>query len=235
MPHQRGSRIGVERQRLAFDRLGAREQFLDRRAIERFEHEDTCAREQRRIQLERRIFGGGADQHDGAVLHHRQEGILLRAVETMNLVDKQQRPLPGLAARAGRVEHLLEVGDAGEDRGDLLEMQFGGIGEEPRHRRLAGAGRPPENQRAKRSGVEHARQCAVGPEQVVLSDDLGERRRAQAVGERPRCIAIKTRCREQACPWSAWPLALGALAHPRSSIDICWPPRRMTMRHNRLC
>ena len=29
--HQRGARVGIERQRLAFDLLGARQQFVDRR------------------------------------------------------------------------------------------------------------------------------------------------------------------------------------------------------------
>ena len=89
----------VERQLLALDRLGAGEQLLDRRGVERLEHQHPRARQQRRNQFERRIFGGGANQHDGAVLHHRQEGILLRAIEAMDLVDEQQRALPGLAAR----------------------------------------------------------------------------------------------------------------------------------------
>ena len=187
---------------LAFDRLGARQQLLDRRGVERLEHQHARAREQRRVQLERRVFGGGADQHDGAVLHHRQERVLLRAVEAVDLVDEQQRPLPGLAPRARRVEHFLEVGDAGEDRGNLLEMQLGGVGEQPRDRGLAGAGRPPEDQRAERAGVEHARERAVGAEQMVLPDHLRERRRPQPVGQRPRRIALKAGGREQ-----GWALA----------------------------
>ena len=204
-PDERCARLVVERQRLAFDRLGAREQLLDRGGIERLEHQHARARQQRRDQLEGRIFGGRADQHDGAVLHHRQEGVLLRAVEAMDLVDEEQRPLPGLAPRAGRVEHLLEVGDAGEDRRNLLEVQVGRLRQEPRHRGLAGAGRPPEHQRAERAGLEHARERAVGTEQMILADDLAERRRPQLVGERARRVALEARRREQARP-----AALGA-------------------------
>ena len=70
---ERGACVVVERQLAALDLLGARKQFLDRFRIEGFEHQHTRAREQRRVELERRVFGGGADQHDGAVLHHRQE------------------------------------------------------------------------------------------------------------------------------------------------------------------
>ena len=90
-------------------------------------------------------------------------------------------PLPGLAPGARRLEHLLQIGDAGEHRGDLLEMQLGRIGEQPRHRGLAGAGRPPEDQRAERARLQHAGERAVGPEQVILPDDsesLGGRSRS---------------------------------------------------------
>jgi len=72
----------------------------------------------------------------------------------MDLVDEEQRPLPGLASRARRVEYLLEVGDAGENRRDLLEVQVGGLRQKPRHGGLAGAGRSPEHQRAERAGIE---------------------------------------------------------------------------------
>ena len=206
---ERRARVGIERQRLAFDRLGARQQLLDRSRVERFEHQHAGARKQRRIQLERWILGGGADQHDGAVLHHRQERILLRAVEAVDLVDEQQRPLPGLAARARLLEHLLEVGDAGEDRGNLLEMQLGRVGEKPRHRGLAGARRPPEDQRAERAGIEHARQRTVRPEQVILPNHLRQRLgRPQLVGQRPRRIAIEAGGSEQ-----AWRLSPGARGH----------------------
>ena len=71
--------------------------------IERMEHQHARARQQRGVELERRIFGGGADQHHGAVFHHRQKRILLRAVEAMHLVDEQQRALArSRAARARR-------------------------------------------------------------------------------------------------------------------------------------
>ena len=92
-------------------------------------HQNAGARQQRGVELKGGIFGGGADQHHGAVFHDRQEGILLRAVEPVHLVDEQQRPLAGLAPGTRGIEGLLQVGDAGKYRRQLLEMQFGRIRE----------------------------------------------------------------------------------------------------------
>src|SRR5262249_4056964 len=71
---------------------------------------------------------------------------------------------------------------------------------------------------------------AVGPEQMVLADDLAELRRPQLVGERPRRVALEPGGREQARAG-----ALGARRHPRSSTDSCWPPPPMGMLQRRLC
>ena len=141
-------------------------------------HQHPRPRQQRGVELEGGIFGGGADQHHGAVFHHGQKRILLRAVEPMHLVDEQQRSLAGLAPGARRVERLLQIGDAGKHRRELLEMQFGGIRQQPRHRGLAGARRSPEDQRAQRARRQHACQRAVGAEDMILADDI---RRAYAV------------------------------------------------------
>ena len=56
------------------------------------------------VQLKRGVLRGGADQRDNAGLHHRQEPVLLRAVEAVDLVDEQQRPLPCPAALRGVIE-----------------------------------------------------------------------------------------------------------------------------------
>ena len=90
---------------------------------------------------------------------------------------------------------FLQVGDAGEDRRNLLEMQVGFLRQQPRDRGLAGAGRSPEDQRAERARRQHARQRAIRPEQMVLADDLGELLRPQLVGERTRRVACPARPR----------------------------------------
>ena len=192
------------------------------------EHQHARPRQQRGVEFERGIFGGGADQHHGAVFHHRQKRILLRAVEAMHLVDEQQRALAHLAPGARRVEHLLQIGDAGKHRGNLLEMQFGGIGQQPRHRGLAGARRSPEDQRAQRARRQHPRQRAVGPEDMILSDHIRQRARAQPVRQRTRRILLHP-CGSEQVGSFAWALR----AHPPSVTLICWPPRTTMMRQSR--
>jgi hypothetical protein len=49
------------------------------------------ARQQRRVDLERRVLGGGADEGEQARFDMRQEGVLLGLVEAVHLVDEDQR------------------------------------------------------------------------------------------------------------------------------------------------
>ena len=94
--------------------------------------------------------------------------------------------LPGSPPPRRLVERALEVGDAGEHRGELHEMQPRAGGEQSGDGGLAAARRAPEDQRCKRAPLQHARQRAVGAEQMVLAHDLVECARAQPVGERAR-------------------------------------------------
>ncbi len=144
---KRLARVTGQRQLTPLMRFGALKQRLDRRVVEPLEGEHARPRQQRRIELEGRILGGGADQDDGAVFHMRQEGILLRAVEAVDLVDEQQRAASLLAPRLGRVEHLAQIGDAGMDGRELLEMEIGDFGQQSRHGGLTGARRSPEDHR----------------------------------------------------------------------------------------
>ncbi len=146
----------------------------------------TRARERSAAFSEGRVLSRGADEADRTVLDHRQEGILLGAVEAMDLVDEEKAALPALAAGSRRREDLLEVGDAGEDRGQLLEMEIGTLGEEARDGRLAAARRTPEDERADRPRGEDPGQRAIGADEVILADDVGKARRPQAIGQRSR-------------------------------------------------
>src|SRR5262249_40776168 len=123
---------------------------------------------------------------------------------------------------------LFKVGNAGENRGYLLEVQFGRIRQEPRHRGLAGAWRSPEHQRAQRTRRQHPRQLAIRPQDVILSDDSSERPRAQHVRQRMLRVPRRPRRGEQRGT-SAWALR----AHPPSVTLICWPPRIIVIRQSR--
>ncbi len=52
-------------------------------------NKDAGARQQRRVQFERRVFGGGTDKGDGAVFDVRQESVLLALIEAVHFVDEQ--------------------------------------------------------------------------------------------------------------------------------------------------
>ena len=95
-------------------------------------------------------------------------------------------PRPCLAAGLGAVEGLAQVLHAGEDRRKLLELELRLVGEQPRDRRLAGAGRAPQDEARQPAARQHTRQRAFGADELVLADDLRERLRAQPVGERAR-------------------------------------------------
>ena len=153
---------------------------------ERAKDEHASARQQRRVEFERGILGRRADQRDRAVLHHGQEGILLRAVEAMDLVDEQERALPLRAARARGVEDLLQFRDARMDRRELHERVVAARADQPRDRRLAAARRPPEDHRAERRRRKQTRQRPIRTGQMLLARDLGERHRPQPLGERRR-------------------------------------------------
>ena len=88
--------------------------MLERGLVEPVQHENLAAREQRPIQLEGGIFGGGADEDDRPILDIGQEAILLGAIEAVNLVDEQERAASRLAALPGSVEDFAKIGHAAE-------------------------------------------------------------------------------------------------------------------------
>jgi hypothetical protein len=121
---QRPARILGQGQRAADMRLGAGEQDREGRVVQGLQHEDLRSGEDGAVQLEGGVLRRRADQDDGAVLHDRQEGVLLGAVEAMDLVHEEQGALPHGAAVARGVEHPPQVGDAALDGGERLEMQI---------------------------------------------------------------------------------------------------------------
>ncbi len=79
------------------------------------QHEHLRSRQQRRVDLERRVLGRRADEHDVAGLDARQERVLLRLVEAVNLVDEDDRPAAGRPPEPlGLAHHLADFLDAGE-------------------------------------------------------------------------------------------------------------------------
>ena len=165
---------------------GRLQQQLEIARFQRLEHVDTRAGQQCGVDLEGRILGGGADEDEGAVLDEGQEGVLLRLVEAMHLVQEQHgRPTVGRPRGPGRLDHHANVLDAREYRRERLEARAAGVRDEARQGGLAGARRPPEDHRVRCAGLEQAAQGTAGAKQVRLADDLVEAGRPHAVGQGP--------------------------------------------------
>ena len=131
-------------------RKGTAEQLEHVPFLERVQLIDPAAREQGRDDLEEGVLCRGAHEHHEPVLDGRQQRVLLRLVEAMDLVEKEDRALPARrAAVLGAREHVADLGTAGLDRRLLLEGRARVDGEHPGERRLAGAGRPVQDHRVR--------------------------------------------------------------------------------------
>jgi hypothetical protein len=111
-------------------------------------HEHAGARQKCGIDLEGRILRGGTDQHDVALFHGGQKGVLLCLVQSVDFVDKQQ------GAAAVELALLPRLGDEGPEILDTVgnggigdETTTGGAGDHLGQAGFAATGRPPEDGR----------------------------------------------------------------------------------------
>ena len=117
--------------------------------------EDLAAAQQRRVDREERVLRRRPDQDDDAVLDVRQQHVLLGLVEAVDLVEEQDRPLAvGLRGRARASAStsrtsLMPAATALSGAKRLLVW----LGDDVGQRRLAGAGRAVEDQRAEPVGL----------------------------------------------------------------------------------
>ena len=75
----------------------------------------------------------------------RQEGILLGLVETMDLVDEDDRSRAVLFGPFGIGHNLLDFLDSSQHRGELNELRLGHARDDFGKSRLASAWRSPED------------------------------------------------------------------------------------------
>lgn len=120
----------------------------------------------------------------------RQERVLLGLVEAVHLVEEEHGgPSRDRPLLPGRLDDLPNVLHAGEHRGQRLEPRIAGRGHDAGQRRLARAGRAPEDHRVRRAGLDQARQRTPVTQEVALPDHLGQGLGPHAVGERsPRVL-----------------------------------------------
>ena len=129
----------------------------------------------------------------------REQRVLLRAVEAVDLVEEQDRPLALLAEAApGPLDDLAHVLHARGHRRQRLERLARRAGHEAGDRGLAGSGRAPEDHRREAVGLDQHPQRLPRAEQLPLTDDLVEVAGPQPGRQRgaPR-EAVLDRAREQ--------------------------------------
>jgi hypothetical protein len=182
--------VGVEREaRAAQAALRIGERAIDERAEvvggQRLEDEDAGARQERGDDLERRVLGGGADEDDRAALDVRQERVLLRLVEAMDLVDEEQDRLAAAAQLVlGLRDHLSQLLHPVQHGGEPDGAHAARLAQQPRQRGLAGARRTPQDERFEPSARQQIAQDPAGAEEMLLADELVDRPRPHALRQR---------------------------------------------------
>ena len=143
---------------------------------QRAQHIHAGAGQQSVVQLEGGILGGGSNEAESAILDMRQKGILLRLVETMHLVDEQQRAPAEFGLAAPGLRYLLaDLLDPGQHGGKCREPGVGMMGDDTRQGGLARARRPPEDHRMQASAAYGLEQRFARGDQVLLADVFGQR------------------------------------------------------------
>ncbi len=152
---------------------------------ERLQHVHRRARQQRRVDFERGVFGGGADESEQPAFDVRQKGVLLAFIEAVHLVDKDDGALrvQAVARELGLLHRLADVLHAPQHRADGDELGIERVGHEPRDGGLAHARRAPEDAAVRLAGFEGQAQRHALAQQVLLADHLAQGARAQALGQ----------------------------------------------------
>lgn len=150
----------------------------------------AAARQQGRVQLERRVFSGRTDEQNRAAFDMRQERILLGLVEAMHLIDEQHG-----AAATGKTlrrlcQHLPHFRQAGEYGRDRLEFGVCVMREQQGQCRLAASRRAPQDHGVHAPRFHRAPQGAVGSQQSLLAHHLVKRARPHPLCQGPHGAAI---------------------------------------------
>ncbi len=141
----------------------------DIQLLQPFEQIDPGPGEQRVVQFERGVLGGGADEGDGAVFDVGQEHILLALVEAVHLVHEEDGAHPAPAVLLGLVDGGSDLLDAGGHRREPLHLGLAVVSNQFSQRGLAGARRAPQDHGVAVARQDRLAQRFVGPEDMLLT------------------------------------------------------------------
>ena len=119
----------------------------------------------------------------------RQERVLLRLVEAMNLIDEDDSSRSVLAGAFGISHDLLDFLDPGQHRRELNKLRLSHASDDLGQRSLARPRRAPENERANIVALKLRAQRLSRRNQMLLANKLIQRPRTHTVGQRPGAIA----------------------------------------------
>ena len=140
-------------------------------ALQRLQAEDAAARKERRDDLERGVFGGGADQGDRPILDVGQDRVLLCLVEAVDLVDEEHGAQTRPPVDLGFGHHLAQVGHARGHGGHGHHPGAGLGGQQAGQRRLAAPRRSPQHDAGQ---VARAGQLPEDVHHLSLADQVVE-------------------------------------------------------------
>ena len=153
--------------------------------------DNARTRDQRRVHLEKRVFGGGADQDHHPIFDSMEQGILLSTVEAMNFIHEQDGADTAVYQALVCFGYFTaQIGHRAANGGNLDEMRMRGFGDNVRDGGLARSRRPVQDHRGKGVGLYGATQPRAFAQGIFLADKVVERLRAHAHGKRGICRAL---------------------------------------------
>ena len=170
---------------------GAHERAADLLHGERLELKDAAAGYDRGRHRGVRVLRRRADEHDGALLDRGEQGVRLRLVEAVALVQHEVgASAEHLQVVARLVDRLFDVRNARIDGVELDKRRVGARRNDVGERRLARAGRPPEDAAAQPIERDGAPQKAALRDEVLLPHELIHGVGAHALRERLRFFFV---------------------------------------------
>ena len=146
---------------------------------QRLEDKDLTPGQQRGIDLKGGVLGGGADENDASLLHKGEKGVLLRLVEAVNLIDKQQGGLPHDPIGLRLLHDLFDLFDAAGHSAEVNEVGSGLSCDNPGQRSLSNSRRAPEDHGGHLVLLNELAQNLSLSQQVLLPHILLQRLRTQ--------------------------------------------------------
>ena len=136
------------------------------------QHKHLAPGEQRGVHLERGVLRGCADEHDAALFHKGEEGVLLGFVEAVDLVHKEDGPLPHEAVLLRLSHDALDLFDAAGHRAEIDEVGLRLAGDDPGQGGLSHPRRAPEDHGGHPVLVDQLPQHLPLPQKVLLAHKL---------------------------------------------------------------